>query len=216
MDLRKEAFRLDLDATTVTVSLSPAARDRLQWHCDGCDVPCEHVGAAFSLILEEKLSLGLSAPPPERVPIESLDEEELVAQALAERRERARTERMRLRSTNPAEIWTDYTLTNAASGKSYRVALRGWTPGESYCSCPDFRKNTLGTCKHILHALDKVRRRFPASKHDKPYQRRGISLHLSYGEKVLRLLLPARLDGSAADVVRPIRNRPIAAHAARS
>ena len=25
--------------------------------------------------------------------------------------------------------------------------------GESYCSCPDFRTNTLGTCKHILHVL---------------------------------------------------------------
>jgi superfamily II DNA or RNA helicase len=210
VELRTEAFRLDLDAATVTISLRPAARDRLHWICDGCDVPCEHVGAAFSLLLEEKLSLGLSAPPPERVPIESLDEEELVAQALAERRERARIERMRLRSTNPAEIWTDYTLTNAASGKSYRVALRGWKPGESYCSCPDFRKNTLGTCKHILHALDKVRRRFPASDCDRPYERSGISLHLSYGEEVeLRLLLPAQLDDSAADIVRPIRNRPI-------
>jgi hypothetical protein len=33
------------------------------------------------MILEEKLSLGLSAPPPERVPMESLSEEALVNQA---------------------------------------------------------------------------------------------------------------------------------------
>ena len=43
---------------------------------------------------------------------------------------------------------------------TYRVALRGWERGESYCSCPDFRKNTLGTCKHILHVLEKVPRSF--------------------------------------------------------
>ena len=112
----------------------------------------EHAGAAFSLILEEKLALGLAGAPPTRTPAESVSEEALVA----ERAERARTEKMRLTSLDSQEIWTDYTLTNAASGKSYRVALRGWQPGQSYCSCPDFRKNTLGTCKHILHALEKV------------------------------------------------------------
>src|SRR5258708_19176281 len=45
---------------------SPAARNRLEWCCDSCDSPCEHVGAAFSLILEEKLALGLADAPPER------------------------------------------------------------------------------------------------------------------------------------------------------
>ena len=147
-----------------------AARNRLEWRCDNCEVPCEHAGAAFSLILEEKLALGLAGAPPERAPAESLSEDALVAQALAERQERARTEKMRITSLDSREIWTDYTLTNAASGKSYQVALRGWQPGESYCSCPDFRKNTLGTCKHILHALEKVRRRFSESQRSRPYR----------------------------------------------
>jgi hypothetical protein len=31
--------------------------------------PNEHVGAAFSFILEEKMTLGLAAPPRERVPV---------------------------------------------------------------------------------------------------------------------------------------------------
>ena len=159
-------------------------------------MPCEHAGAAFSLILEEKLALGLADAPPERAPVESRSEEALVAQALAEREERARTEKMRLSSLDPQEIWTDYTVTNAASGKSYRVALRGWRPGESYCSCPDFRKNTLGTCKHILHALEKVRRRFPDSDAQSArIGQRDICVHLSYGKELeLRILLPNRLD----------------------
>jgi hypothetical protein len=139
-----------------------------------------------------------------------VSEEALVAQALAERAERARTEKMRLTSLDSQVIWTDYTLTNAASGKSYRVALRGWQPGQSYCSCPDFRKNTLGTCKHILHALEKVRRRFSDSQRNRPYRRRDISVHLSYGEELeLRILLPTHLDKVVTALVRPIRDRPI-------
>lgn len=207
----RDTFRLAIDSTAVTLALSPAVPDRLEWRCDTCEVPCEHAGAAFSLILEEKLALGLAGAPPERAPLESSSEEALIAQALAEREERARTEKMRLTSVNPQELWTDYTVTNAASGKSYRVALRGWQPGESYCSCPDFRKNTLGTCKHILQALQKVRARFPASMRNKPYRRRGISLHLSYGKTLeLRLLLPERLDEKTSAIVRPIRDRSIA------
>ena len=206
----RDMFRLTLDGAAVTLTLSPAARHRLEWRCDACEVPCEHAGAAFSLILEEKLALGLAGAPPARAPAESVSEEVLVAQALAERAERARTEKMRLTSLDSQEIWTDYTLTNAASGKSYRVALRGWQAGQSYCSCPDFRKNTLGTCKHILHALEKVRRRFSDSQRNRPYRRRDISVHLSYGEELeLRILLPPHLDDVTSGIVRPIRDRPI-------
>ena len=206
----RDVFRLTLDGAAVTLNLSSAARHRLEWRCDACEGPCEHAGAAFSLILEEKLALGLAGAPPARVPAEGVSEEGLVAQALAEREERARIEKMRLTSVDSQEIWTDYTLTNAASGKSYRVALRGWQPGQSYCSCPDFRKNTLGTCKHILHALEKVRKRFSDSQRDRPYRRRDISVHLSYGEELeLRILLPPHLDDLTSRIVRPIRDRPI-------
>src|SRR5215469_12710779 len=211
VQLDPDRFRLTLDGSVVTLSLNAAVRDRLEWRCDTCEVPCEHAGAAFSLILEEKLALGLAGAPPDRPPVESVTEQVLVAQAIAERKERARTEEMRLMSVNPDEIWTDYTLTNAASGKSYRIALRGWKPGESYCSCPDFRKNTLGTCKHILHALGKVRRQFPNSMRNRPYRRSEISVHISYGKELeLRMLVPSELDERASAIVLPIRDRAIA------
>jgi hypothetical protein len=203
-------FCLTLEGSTVTLALDPAARDRLHWRCDRCEVPCEHAGAAFSLILEEKLALGLAVAPPEQASVAGLSEEMLIAQAISERRERAGTERMRLLSQDPRQIWTDYTLTNAASGKSYRVALRGWERGESYCSCPDFRKNTLGTCKHILHALAKARRRFPDAARVRPYRQRELCVHLAYGKDLeLRLLAPVNLDRPAATIIRPLRDGPI-------
>jgi hypothetical protein len=74
----------------VTITLMSETRQRVHWNCTKCFTACPHVGAAFSLILEEKSSLGLAAPPPERAPVEGMTEEALVERALAERGERAR------------------------------------------------------------------------------------------------------------------------------
>ena len=167
--LERDLFQLSLDGAVVSIRLDPARNQRLNVQCSLCSNSCVHIGAAFSLILEEKLSLGLSAPPPERVPIESLSDEELVNQAIEDRIERAQKEKMRIKSLDTERLWTDYILTSHSSGKSYRVALRGWERGESYCSCPDYRKNTLGTCKHILHVIDKVKKRFNTSVKKTPY-----------------------------------------------
>ena len=208
--LSHDRFELRLPEAQVTISLKDDARRRLHWRCDACSTACEHAGAAFSTILEEKMALGLAAPPPERTPVENLGERELVRQAMDARRERARDEKMILKSAHPKKLWTDYIITSAVSGKSYRVSVRGWKPGEWYCSCPDFAKNTLGTCKHVLNALDKLKRRFPASTRLRPYTRTNISLHLRYGpETVLRLLLPDGLDRAAERIVRPLRDRAI-------
>jgi superfamily II DNA or RNA helicase len=211
-----ERFRLQLPGATfsgdavVTITRADDARQWLRWSCSACETACEHAGAAFSLILEEKMALGLAAPPPERTPVESLGEEELVRKALEDRAARAREERMKVRSADPGQPWTDYTAISAASGKTYRVALRGEGRGVSYCSCPDFRTNTLGTCKHILHVLDKVKRRFPAEVRRRPYRRTRPSLHLQYGEETtLRLLLPENLPVPVEAIVRPLKDRPI-------
>ena len=128
-------------------------------------------------------------------PIDSLSEEELIRQALEERVERAQTEKMQVKSLDPGELWTDYMVMNRSSGKTYRVALRGWERGESYCSCPDYRKNTLGTCKHVLHVAEKVKQRFNKTKRETPYRINDICIYLQYGKKLeLRLLIPEQID----------------------
>ncbi len=208
--LSDESFTLVLGDAVATLTMDPAFKDRLAWRCTACRDACEHVGAAFSLVLEEKMSLGLAAAPPERVPVESLSEEQLVHQALAEREERARTEKMRVKSADPTELWTDYTVTNAVSGKTYRVALRGWNSGECYCTCPDFRTNTLGVCKHILHVRHKVARQFPAAQRNRPFVHRQVALAVCYGEQAeLRLLLPEKMDAEATKALSPLRGRAI-------
>jgi hypothetical protein len=205
-----DLFKLNLGDALVTLSLTPEMPKRLRFNCTECARACEHLGAAFSLILDEKLALGLSAPPPERKPIESLTNEGAVKQAIQDRAERARTEKMQIQSIDRKELWTDYTVTNHASGKSYRVALRGWERGDSYCSCPDFRKNTLGTCKHIIHVIEDVKKRLPKAIREKPYEVKCIGIHLKYDEETeLRVLVPESLDRRVMMMIRPVMNKAI-------
>ena len=45
----RDMFRLTLDGAAVTLTLSPAARHRLEWRCNACKAPCEHAGGRPSL-----------------------------------------------------------------------------------------------------------------------------------------------------------------------
>ncbi len=194
----------------VTITMSATHRDRLVFNCTACDATCEHIGAAVSLVLEEKMALGLAAPPEDREALETLSEEELVQRAIAERQERAEKERMTLRSTDPSTPWTEYTITNPESGKTYRLALRGLERGQSFCSCPDFRTNTLGTCKHLLHALEKLPRRFSADVLKRPYRSKQLAIHLAYGNEIeLRLETPSRMSDEVREAVEPLVDKPI-------
>ncbi len=208
LDARR--LRVALPDACVTISLSKSVRARLALKCSACSEPCEHVGAVLSLVLEDKSLLGLAVPPDDSVPLELLTEAQLIDRMLAERHQRAREEKMTLKPLAPAVLWSDTLVTSAESGKTYRVALRGWERGEAYCTCPDFRKNTLGTCKHIIFALARARKRFPSAVRNEPYRRAGISVHLHYGKAVeLRLLLPHKVPDAIARTVAPLRGVPI-------
>ncbi len=210
VELTENRMTLSLPDATVELYLEPAARNRVNWRCSSCRSACEHVGAALSLVLEEKTALGLAAPPLMKTPLELLTDGQLIERLLAERRERASSEPMALGLRPDAGPWSDHTVTTLNSGRTYRVALRGWDRGQSYCSCPDFRKNTLGTCKHILFGLEEIRKRYPEEILNQPYVRKGISVVLRYGEKIeLRMLLPDCLPPQVEPIVRPFRDTAI-------
>ncbi len=200
------------NSANASITMMAEAQNRLKWNCTRCNGPCEHVGAALSLILEEKMLLGLSKPPKERVPVESLSEEELVAQALKDRKDRAKEEKFKLKAANPNKAWGEYVLTSKASGKTYQLSVRGFEPGSSYCSCPDFRKNTLGTCKHLIYATQRIRAKFPAGKRRK-YQPKEFTVSLDFNAApseqplspiALRLNPPHQLDEAAEKIARKL------------
>lgn len=203
--LRASVIDLDLSEGQAMVSIVEMAKkpEGLHLHCEVCKTVCEHVAATLNFVLEEKLLLGLSQEPDPHEPIENLTPAELVLRAVADRRKRAESEKMVLSSVDRTTPWTEYTITSTESGKTYRLALRGKEPGESYCSCPDFRTNQLGTCKHILHALAKIENRFTKSRLSEPYVRTNLSLRMDYSDPIgLRFNMPVSLSESSLKILK--------------
>jgi superfamily II DNA or RNA helicase len=115
----------------------------------------------------------------------------LIEQQIAERRERAQGAIAKILERPRGEPFGDYRV-QSASGKTYRVAMRGPGLFENYCSCPDFGVNTLGTCKHIEALLLRLRKRHGHVLDRREYVRSRASISLQYGETIdIRLRLPA-------------------------
>jgi len=206
--LTKQDYALSVDGATARVWRERARSKELSIGCSVCGdgEPCAHQGAALAFLLDGKTALGLAEPPDESVPLENLTGDELRARALAERAARSKDEPMRVTATKPKKLWSDYLVTSRTSGRTYRVALRGMEAGTSYCSCPDFARNRLGTCKHVLAVQRKVPRRFTAAQRKKPYRRKNLSLRVHYGDLGggavgLRFNLPHKADAELLERV---------------
>ncbi|MCR4290213.1 MAG: DEAD/DEAH box helicase [Candidatus Scalindua sp.] len=81
-------------------------------------------------------------------------------------------------------IFSDFLLTNPETEKTYKISIRGDKPGNNVCSCPDFRINNLGTCKHIEFTLFKLKKRRGAKKaFTETYSLPFSEIYLHYGLK---------------------------------
>ncbi len=74
------------------------------------------------------------------------------------RRQFGREQRFRLTNVGGERVFSEFEVLNPANGNTYRVAVRGTTPGDNFCSCPDFATNALGICKHIAFTLARLER----------------------------------------------------------
>ena len=75
------------------------------------------------------------------------------------RRERVKNEPMRVTASTPARTpYKDYAVSRLDDEHptEYRVELRSLTERINTCNCPDFRKNFLGTCKHVEKVLAQI------------------------------------------------------------
>ncbi len=115
----------------------------------------------------------------------------LIEQQIAERQARAESAVVRVLGRPSGGAYGDYQI-KSASGRTYRVALRGPGLFENYCSCPDFAVNTLGTCKHIEAMLMRLRQHRRKALETAAYKRTRASISLQYGDTIeVRLHLPA-------------------------
>ncbi len=117
------------------------------------------------------------------------------------RRERARTSKFHIENLGKKRVFSDYQVTNPDSGGQYRVAIRSFEVGENHCTCPDFRANTLGTCKHIEAVLDRLRGEIPPHLQQRRPTFTRPEVYLRYGEQLtLGIHLPPRHSDKLRDL----------------
>jgi SNF2 family DNA or RNA helicase len=109
------------------------------------------------------------------------------------RRRRAAEEHFTIRNLGRNRVFSDYQITNPATGGQYKVSIRGFDVGDNSCECPDFRSNTLGTCKHIEAVLKSLSADAPPQVRRKKAVVTRPEIDLRYGEQLLLgIHLPAR------------------------
>ncbi len=117
------------------------------------------------------------------------------------RRWRGLTDIATVEAVEPEYPYFGTFLARSTGGGRYDVEIRSLTVRENSCSCPDWRVNGLGTCKHIEGVLDRLRRK----------GKRAFEAAARWGNPRVEIF-PA-IDGSARVFVRLPATRPDAAAA---
>ena len=100
------------------------------------------------------------------------------------RRQFAETQNFTVKNIGNHPVFSDFEVHNPQSGNTYKIAVRSEEIGLNFCTCPDFKINTLGTCKHLeftLVSLKNIKRNMAFFKTG--YQRPYSSVTLRYGEE---------------------------------
>ncbi len=109
------------------------------------------------------------------------------------RRQRAAQEQFKIQNLGRNRVFSDYQITNPTTGGQYRVSIRGFDVGDNTCECPDFRTNTLGTCKHVEAVLAALREEAPPQLRRRKAAVTHPEIYLQYGEQLrVGLHLPPR------------------------
>jgi SNF2 family DNA or RNA helicase len=109
------------------------------------------------------------------------------------RRQRARAGSFQIRKLGRNRVFSDYQVSNPKTGGQYTVSIRGFETGDNTCTCPDFRSNTLGTCKHVEAVLESLKEEAPPHLRQRKAAVTRPEIFLHYGEQLqIGLHLPPR------------------------
>jgi SNF2 family DNA or RNA helicase len=95
--------------------------------------------------------------------------EGMIKRVLEERREKAERAEYHLEFADNRH--GEHELVNERSLR-YKLTFRDLEQEQGYCSCPDYRTNKLGTCKHLLYAFSRFKAVYgaePAAQQDYPF-----------------------------------------------
>ncbi len=120
-----------------------------------------------------------------------------IQEQIERRRERARAEILKIANKGSHPIFSQFEV-QSVSGRAYRVEIRSLDELQNSCTCPDYKANLIGTCKHIegviIHLREEHGDKLEKLAASRP---RGTQIYLHYGMDVtVRVMLP--LPDSAA------------------
>ena len=116
------------------------------------------------------------------------------------RKQYAREQNFKFTNIGDHLVYSDFEVYNPKSDKTYKVSIRDGIESFNFCSCPDFKVNALGTCKHIEFLLYYFSKYKKYQKHlANPCNPDHNSLSIFYGiERKIRL--------HKADNIEPFEN----------
>ncbi len=113
------------------------------------------------------------------------------------RRQFAAEQDFEIQNIGKHPVFSDFSVFNPESGNTYKVSIRDNEHSHNFCSCPDFRTNGLGTCKHIenvILTLKKTKTNWTYFNHTQPQSYSSLSIF--YGKERRLRLKPGRENGN--------------------
>ncbi|MCR4405308.1 MAG: DEAD/DEAH box helicase [Anaerolineae bacterium] len=115
----------------------------------------------------------------------------MAEEQIKRRRQRAQEEIVRISNLGAHPVFSTFEVTSV-SGRTYRVQIRSLTELLNSCTCPDYRTNLVGTCKHIEGVLYYLHEAAGDEWEKLEAQKPPVtSIYLHYGEEItVRVTLP--------------------------
>lgn len=149
----RESFHLSIDDEFKDFDLQidfDQERIEIRCSCKSAEMVCHH---ALAGLLELSDYLQREETP-------SIDSgktytrEGMIRRVLDERREKAAKAEYRIEFAD--NLYGEHELINER-GLRYKLTFRDIEKEQGYCSCPDYRTNKLGTCKHLIYAFSRFK-----------------------------------------------------------
>lgn len=114
-----------------------------------------------------------------------------IKEQIERRRERAREEIQKIVNKGSHPVFSQFEV-KSVSGHAYRVEIRSLDELQNSCTCPDYKTNLIGTCKHIEGVLIYLEKAYGKKLKKLAEGRpRGAQIYLHHGMDVtLRVTLP--------------------------
>ena len=104
-------------------------------------------------VTKKKVAMKITQATPKVSYYQQPKEMSIDAWQIALRRQFAEVKKFQVKNIGSRNVFSDYTIYNPETDKTYKVAIRSKHEKINFCNCLDFKTNGLGTCKHIEYII---------------------------------------------------------------